>query len=135
MATIFVARSKALGDWGYDVGLSRHIYKVGLTGAPIKDVISAGWAGDKDWSLVRKRDGVEGMTEDEVIDRLAARVKMIDPKLYPRIRDTRGLFKVVPTQVENHLIVAKALAGDGDIGAAKIKPADIADYLIANGLS
>jgi hypothetical protein len=135
MATIYVARSKALGDWGYDVGLGKHIYKVGLTDAAIKEVVAAGWAGEKDWSLVKKQDGVEGVTEDDVIDRLAARVKMIDPKLYPRIRETRGIFKIVPAQVENSLIVAKALAGDGDISQAKIKPADIGQFLIANGLA
>ena len=135
MATVYVARSKALSDWGYDVGLSKHLYKVGLAESAVKDVIAAGWAGEKDWSLVKKQDGIDGVTEDEIIDRLAGRVKMVDPKLYPRIRDARGIFKVAPAQVENQLIVAKALAGEGDIGQAKIKPADIGEFLIANGLS
>jgi len=134
MATLYVARSKALSDWGYDVGLSKHIYKVGLTDQPIKDVIAAGWAGEMDWSLVKKQDDVAGVTEDEVIDRLAGRTKMIDPKLYPRIRETRGIFKVAPAQVENHFLVAKALGGEPDLRAIKIKTADFGSYLIANAL-
>jgi hypothetical protein len=135
MATIYVASSKALGDWGYDVGLSKHIYKLGLTEAAVKDVVATGWAGEKDWVLVKKQDGIEGATEDEIIDRLAARAKMIDPVLYPRLRETRGIFKIVPLQVENHLLVAKALAGESELRAPKLKPADIASYMIANALT
>ena len=52
MGTIFVARSKTIGDWGYDVGLSKHLYKVGYTEEPVRDVVAAGWAGVADWSLV-----------------------------------------------------------------------------------
>jgi hypothetical protein len=135
MATIYVARSKALSDWGYDVGLSKHIYKVGLTDEPVKDVIAGGWAGEKDWALVKKQDDVAGLSEDEMIDRLAAKTKMIDPRLYPRIRETHGIFKVTPAQVENHLLVAKALDGEPDLRAVKVKAADYGSYLIANALS
>ncbi len=135
MGTIFVARSKTLGDWGYDVGLSKHIYKVGLTDGPVKDVIAAGWCGVTDWVLVKKQDGVDGIDEDGIIEKLAQKQKMIEPKLYPRIRDTKGIFKIVPGQVENHLLVTRALAGEPELRELKIKPADIAAYLIANGLS
>ena len=134
MATIYVARSKTLSDWGYDVGLSKHIYKVGLTDEPIKEIVAAGWAGATDWLLVKKQDGVEGATEDEILERLARKQKMIEPRLYPRIRETRGMFKVVPSQVENHIMVAQALANEPEIREIKVKPADIAAYLIANGL-
>jgi hypothetical protein len=135
LGTIFVARSKTLGDWGYDVGLSKHIYKVGLTDGPVKDVIAAGWCGVTDWVLVKKQDGVDGIDEDGIIEKLAKKQKMIEPKLYPRIRDTKGIFKIVPGQVENHLLVTRALAGEPELRELKIKPADIAAYLIANGLS
>jgi hypothetical protein len=135
LGTIFVARSKTLGDWGYDVGLSKHIYKVGLTDGPVKDVIAAGWCGVTDWVLVKKQDGVDGIDEDGIIEKLAQKQKMIEPKLYPRIRDTKGIFKIVPGQVENHLLVTRALAGEPELRELKIKPADIAAYLIANGLS
>jgi hypothetical protein len=134
LATIYVLRSKTLSDWGYDVGLSKHIYKVGYTEGDVKDIVSAGWAGASDWVLVKKQDGVEGVTENEIVSRLAAKVKVIEPKLYPRIKEAIGIFKVVPAQVENHLLVSRALAGEPEIRELKIKPADIAAYLIANGL-
>ena len=134
MGTIYVARSKALSQWGYDVGLSKNIFKVGYTEEPIKDVIAAGFAGETDWVLVKKQDDVEGTTEDEVIARLAAKVKLIDPRLNPRIKDTAGIFKVLPTQVENHLLVTRALADEPELKDLKIKPIDIAAYLIAGGL-
>lgn len=135
MGTIFVARSKALSQWGYDVGLSKHIYKVGYTEEPIKDIIAAGWAGETDWALVKKQDGVEGANEDDIIARLAGgKAKMVDPRLNPRIKDTMGIFKVTPTQVENHLLISRALADEAQLKDIKITPADIADYLIAGGL-
>ncbi len=135
MATIYVARSKTLSDWGYDVGLSKNIYKVGLTDEPVKDVVAAGWAGITDWVLVKKQDEVDGVTEDEIIARLAVKQKMIDPKLYPRIRDTAGIFKIVPASVENSILVARTMAGEPDIPNFKVKPTDIADFLIANALN
>jgi hypothetical protein len=134
LATVFVARSKTLSDWGYDVGLSKNIYKIGLTEQPVKDVVAAGWAGITDWTLVQKQDGVEGETEDELIARLAVKVKAVDPKLYPKIRDTAGIFRVVPTQVENSILVARTMAGEPDIPNFKVKPIDIAAFLIANAL-
>jgi hypothetical protein len=60
---------------------------------------------------------------------------MIDPKLYPRIKDAKGVFKIVPSQIENHLLVTRALAGEPELRDLKIKPADIAAYLIANGIA
>ncbi len=134
MATIFVARSKRLSDWGYDVGLSKHIYKVGCTEEPVKDVLARGWAGETDWVLVKKQDGVT-VTEDEILERLTKKQKMVDPKLYPRIKDTQGIFKILPSAVENHLLVTKAMAGEGDLKSINVKPADIAAFLIANGLA
>jgi hypothetical protein len=131
MATIFVARSVALGKWASDVGLSKHVYKVGVTDEPVKSVVAAGWAGETDWSLV-KSETVEGLDEAQAIDRLAKKDRMVDPKLYPRIRGTLGIFKVLPANVENHIVVAKALAGAHDRGDLKLKPADFAAYLIHN---
>lgn len=135
MATIFVARSKALSEWGYDVGLSKHIYKVGYSDIPVKDLVAAGWANEKDWVLVKKQDDVAGTSEEEILSRIAVKVKTIEPRLYPRIRETAGIFKVVPVQVENYLLVTRALAGQPEIRDLKIKHPDIAAYLIATGLA
>ena len=131
MGTIYVARSKTISDWGYDVGLSKHLYKAGYTEEPVKDVVAAGWAGAADWSLVKKQDNVEGTSEDEVVARLSGKAKMVDPKLYPKIRDAVGIFKVTPAQVENHILVKNALAGEAELKLVKPKPSDFADYLIA----
>ena len=131
MAVIYVARSAALSKWASDVGLSKHVFKFGIAEEPIKDLIAEGWAGATDWAVVKKEDAGE-LTEDTAIERLAKRETAIDPKYYPRIRDTRGLFKVNPVHVESHLIVGRALEGGAEQVAIKLKPADFASYLIHN---
>jgi hypothetical protein len=131
MSTIYVARSAALGKWASDVGLSKHVFKVGVTDAEVKPLVEAGWAGETDWALV-KQDEIDGVSEAEVIERLARKEKMVDPKLYPRIRGAAGIFKVLPAHVENHIIVARALAGGAERIEIKLKPADFGAYLIHN---
>lgn len=129
MGAIYVARSSKLGKWASDVGLSKHVYKVGYTDNDPKDLVAQGWAGEDDWQLV-KAVPAEGIDEAQAIERIARREKVIDPRYYPRIRDAMGLFKVDPTHVENHILVARALAGEAERVAVKLKPADFAGYLI-----
>lgn len=131
MPVIYVARSVKLGKWAADVGLSKHIYKLGCTDEPLKPLVEAGWAGEQDWTLAGK-EAIEGLDETEAIERLARKEKMIDPKYYPRIKGTLGIFKVDPAHVENHIIVSRALAGASDRVDIKLKPADFAAYLIHN---
>ena len=131
MAILYVARSPKLSQWGSDVGLSKHLYKLGVTEAPIKAVIAAGWAGETDWILVKQVAAPEELTEQAAIANVARRDKMVDPALYPRIRDVAGIFKTLPAHVENHIVMAKALAGDTDLAAPKPKHPDFAAYLIA----
>lgn len=131
MASIYVARSVKTGKWASDVGLGKQIYKLGVTDGDPRAVAAAGWAGETDWSVV-KAEPAEGLDEDEAINRLAAKEKMIDPKLYPKLKGARGIFRVNPVKVENHIVVARALAGESDIKALKLKPADFAAYLIQN---
>lgn len=132
MAVIYVARSASLSKWASDVGLSKNIFKVGIAEEPIKDLIAeSNWAGESDWTLVKKDDAGD-LTEDAAIERLGKRETAIDPKYYPRIRDTRGLFKVNPVHVESHIIVGRALEGGAERVAVKLKPADFASYLIHN---
>lgn len=134
MPVVFVATSKTLAAWGADVGLTKNLYAVGATEETADAAIEAmnmnGYGGQTDWKLLKKQV-VEAADEDSIVERLAAREKQVDPKLYPKIRDARGIFKIKPENVENHLFVKKALASDTELRAVKVKPADIADYLIA----
>jgi hypothetical protein len=131
MPTIYVARSVKAGKWASDVGLGKHVYKVGVTDDDPKPAAAAGWAGETDWSIV-KAEPVEGLGEDEAIERLAAKERMIDPGLYPKLKGARGIFRLNEVKVENHIVVTRALAGESDLKALKLKPADFAAYLISN---
>ena len=91
--------------------------------------IARGWAGENDWALV-KQEKAEGLSEAQLVERVSAKIKMIDPKYYPRLKDAIGLFKVDPVMVENHILVARALKSEAESLAIKLKHADFADYLI-----
>jgi hypothetical protein len=133
VSTIYVARSSKLSKWASDVGLSKHVFKLGLTDEDPKAVVAAGWAGETDWQLVKKQP-VEGLTEAEAVERVARKEKPIDPNLYPKLRGAVGVFKVLPAHVENHILVSRALAGDAERIDLKLKPADFADYLIGKAV-
>jgi len=132
MATLYVARSAKLGKWAADVGLGKHIYKVGVTDEPVKELVAAGWAGETDWQLVKQQ--AAEITEADALERLAKKQKAVDPRYYPRIREAAGIFKVDPVHVENHMLLTRALAGEASATAIKLKPADFAAYLIHNAL-
>ena len=134
MAVLFVARSAELCKWASDVGLSKHVYKLGVTEEPIKEALAAGWSGFAGWTLIKKQDDVVGLDNDAAIASAAARVKMIDPALYPRIRGETGIFKVTPAQVENHIVLTRALAGVQESGEIKVTHPDFADFLFHNAL-
>src|ERR1700733_14331964 len=125
MPSIYVARSVKTGKWGSDVGLGKHIYKVGVTDEDPKALAAAGWAGESDWSIV-KIEEIEGLSEEEVIERLARKDRMIDPNLYPKLKGARGVFRLNLVQVENHIVISRALAGSSDKAELKLKPADFA---------
>jgi hypothetical protein len=128
---IYVARSVKASKWGSDVGLGKHIYKVGIADDDPKALAAAGWAGESDWSIV-KSEPVEGLTEDEAIEHLYRKDRMIDPNLYPKLKGARGVFRLNLVQVENHIVVSRALSGASDKAELKLKPADFAAYLIHN---
>jgi hypothetical protein len=131
VSTIYVARSDKTSKWASDVGLGKHVYKVGVADDDPKTLAAAGWAGESDWSVVKSEE-IEGLSEDEVIERLVRKERMIDPNLYPKLKGARGVFRLNLVQVENHIVVSRALAGDSDLKALKVKPADFAAYLIHN---
>ena len=133
MQFLFVARSAKLSRWASDVGLGRHIYKIGVATEDPKIAASGGWAGETDWTIVRKR-AIEDLSEDEALTRVGTKEKMIDPNLYPKLKGTVGVFRLTVPRVENHILVSRALAGDGGPAEIKLKPGDFADYLIQNAV-
>ena len=131
MSTLYVARSSKLSRWASDVGFGKNIYKIGVADDDPKVLAAAGWAGETDWTIV-KQQPVEGLDEADAIARLARREKPIEPRLYPKLKGAEGVFRVAAEHAENHIIVKRALAGDSNRLELKLKPADFADYLIAN---
>ena len=133
MGFLYVARSAKLARWASDVGLGRHVYKVGVTAEDPKTAAAGGWAGEIDWTIVRKR-AVDDLAEDEVLARLEAKEKMVDPRLYPKLKGALGVFRLTTPRVENHILVSRALSGDGGSVEIKLRPGDFADYLIHNAM-
>jgi hypothetical protein len=134
MSVVFVAASKTLQAWGADVGLTKSLYAIGVAddaNAALEAMNAEGYGGQADWKLIKKQ-AVDGADEATAIERLAKREKQVDPKLYPKIRGAEGIFKIKPENVENHMLVKRALASQSELKAVKAKPADIATYLIAN---
>jgi hypothetical protein len=132
MGVIYVARSAKFSKWASDAGVTKNVFKIGYSENDPAPLIAAGWCGETDWTLVEQR-AAEGVTEEEIVERLKRKEKMIDPVYYPRLRGVAGVFKVPPEHVENHILVTRALAGETD-RAVKLKPTDFADYLIQNAL-
>lgn len=136
MPVVYVARSKGLADWGGDVGLTKHLFKVGVAETSGKEAVQAlnatQLAGQADWTLLKEKDA-GALTEAEALARLAAREKAVDPALYPRLKGDVGIFKIKPVSVENHLLVKRALANEENI-AVKVTNTEIASYLIENAL-
>ena len=133
MGILYVARSVKLSRWASDVGVGKHVYKLGVAEGDPKALAAAGWAGETDWTITRKQ-AVEGLSEEEALARLRRKEKIIDPNLYPKLKGAVGVFRLVPTRVESHIIVTRALAGESDRVEIKLKPTDFADYLIHNAL-
>lgn len=134
MAVLFVARSAMLADWASDVGLGKHVYKVGVTDEAPKAVVQAGWAGLTDWALVRSRE-VDGLSEATVLERLCVKLKMVDPGIYPKLKGTSGVFKLTLAMIENHILIQKSLANAPNLALGKLKPADFGDFLIHNAVT
>lgn len=136
MGSIYVARSASLCNWGSDVGLGKHLFKLGYAEdsaeAAVKELAAAGYAGATDWALIRKEEAADA-DEAQLVGRLARKEKMLEAALYPRLRGAVGIFKVKLTNVENHLLLKQAY-GNESLKVAKLRNPDIAVYLIANAL-
>jgi hypothetical protein len=136
MALVYVARSAALTKWASDVGQGKHIYKLGVAEdeAAARAAIAAGWGGEADWKLVHSMP-VEDLDEEAALTRLGRREKVIDPTYYPRLKGAAGVFRITLTNVQNSLLVAKAMTADEPLTDVKVKPKDIADYMIRNAIA
>jgi hypothetical protein len=137
MGTLYVAQSRGLAEWGSDVGLSKHLYKVGVAetdaAAAIEALNEGEHAGQNDWRLVKARE-IETTDEAAIVAHLARKEKIVDPLYYPRIRGAQGIFRIKPKDVERSLLVKKALAGEVE-KIDKVTPELIADYLLDNALA
>lgn len=131
MATLYVASSKGLANWGSDHGLTKHVYKVGVTEGSAEDAIeelnATAHAGHSDWKLARKVEKIEA-DEATVMARIAAREKLVDPNYYPGIKKAPGIVKVKLANVESQLLVQQTLKGETP-HVVKVKAADIYAYL------
>lgn len=134
MGTIYVAKSKTLQAWGGDVGLGKNLYKLGLTedGTPAER-LAGGFAGVTDWEVVKTQEA-EGAVEAELLARLGRKEKLVDPNYYPKVKGATGLVKVDLMKVENSMRIRIALETNQEPKLLKVKPADIAQYLINNAL-
>lgn len=137
MPVIYVAKSKSLEKWGADVGLTKHVYKVGVAEdsaeAAVERLNAAAVAGHTDWKLVKKKE-IESADEAQIFARLAKTQREADPNYYPGVKGARGIFKVKPTDVERSVLVGQAVAGE-EMKPVKINAASIADFLIKNALA
>jgi hypothetical protein len=131
MATLYVASSKGLAHWGSDHGLTKYVYKVGVTEGTaeqaIEELNATSHAGHSDWKLSKKVENVEA-DEATAHARLAAREKLVDPNYYPGIKKAPGIFKVKLANVENQLLMQQTLRGETP-HVVKVKVADIYNYL------
>ena len=134
MGILYVAKSKTLQAWGGDVGLGKNLYKIGLLedGDPA-ELLAAGLAGVTDWELV-KTQAVDGVTETDALARLGRKEKLVDPNYYPKVKGAVGLVKVDLQKVENSMRIRIALETNQEPKVLKVKPADVAQYLINNAL-
>ncbi len=136
MPIVYVATSKGLSKWGADVGLSKHLYKLGLADDGAEAAVAAlnesAHAGETDWRIAGEQ-AVNSADEAALLERLGGKERTVDPKYYPRIKGAPGIFRVKPVNVENFFIVKWALEGEEKKPDA-LKPADFAAYLIRNAL-
>lgn len=132
MTTLYIAQSPIMQDWGADVGISKHLYRVGVTEDAAKDAVAElnaeGYAGHKDWELIGERT-VDAVDAAGLAVRLGERQKVIDPLYYPKLRGAKDIVKLDPRKVEANVVIKRTMAGH-DSKVPKLKPADMAAYIM-----
>lgn len=137
MPIIYVARSPSLQEWAVDVGLTEHVYKVGVAEGTAEDAVAQlnveSFAATADWALLTQRIA-DAVDPAAVAERLGKKEKAIDPLFYPRIRGATGLYKVKMANVQTRMLMQKMMAGEQEKVPKKPKAGDIADYLLGTAL-
>ena len=132
MPTVYVASSESLQNWASDVGLTLHVYKLGVSEdsgeAAVEALNAATHAGRADWQLLAE-EKVEAVDEQEALARAARKETLVNPLYYPQIKRAPGIFKVKLANAENHFLVREALEGQ-QIKRIKLTPAQLGTYLI-----
>ncbi len=132
MPTIFVASSLTMQEWGSDAGISKHLYRVGITDddtkAAVDEMNAETYAGQKDWVLCGNRD-IEGWDDARLLARLAERQKVVDPLYYPKIKGAKDIVRVDQRKVEANMVIKQTMEGRAS-KVPKLKPKDIADYIV-----
>lgn len=131
MPTIFVASSSTMQEWGNDAGISKHLYRVGLTDGDVKAAVeemnAETYAGQKDWVLAGSR--AVDIEADGFLARLNDRQKVVDPLYYPKIKGAKDIVRIDQRKVEANIVIKRTMEGR-DSKVPKLKPKDIADYII-----
>src|SRR5262249_22412931 len=96
MGVIYVARRAKFSKWASDAGVTKNVFKIGYSENDPAPLIAAGWGGETDWTLV-KQCAAEGVTEEEIIERLKRKEKMIDPVYYPGCAEWPACSKCRPS--------------------------------------
>lgn len=133
VATLFVAKSKDLQDWGHGVGVTKFLFKVGVAegagNALVAELSARKAAGREDWKLL----GSQETDQDDAtaLAQLATREQQLDPDFYPALRSEHGVFKIKVSNVENDMMLRAALANENEqLKTLKAKEKDIAAYLL-----
>jgi hypothetical protein len=96
MPTLYVARSQSLQQWASDVGLTPHVYKLGVTDGPAEAAVESlnmtKHGGVSDWTLVKAQETESD--EATVLVKVGRKGKLVDPAHYPRLAGAGGLVKV-----------------------------------------
>ena len=134
MPYCYIARSKSLQEWGNAVGISKNLYKVGITQEDVKSVVSKmnleNYAGKNDWKLVL-HGSVEESKDSLIYEKIKQSIDMIDPEYYPQIRGAIGIFKVKLQNVEDSLLLGFALQNkEKPINGVKVGSKEIAKYIL-----
>ena len=136
MPAVFIARSVTQQEWGESVGISKHLYKIGLAEGDGKqaaaDAVNTlneeSYAGLSDWQLVGSKK-LDFDDDEAVIAYFADRQKMIDPLYYPRLKGARGIFRVDVKGIEASRLIKRTMEGKST-KMPKLKPTDIGKHLL-----